>query len=998
MIPTESFNGDLLRMQVASRSEAQTTLRPKQWCLVNDANPCLAIKRADGSMKYVPIESTNALFNSLKLSGLAGVGVRNIVVDADGNLTVGSLTNNPSKGSLTLNISDSLGAWIDTGLSIDDVAKTEDAGIYNGILSWGGFEAYGLSTIQCTAGVAVVNGVKIPFDSTSITPTWSAGATGRYSIVYYDTTTNSVGSVGMFLSNHDRRTKCILGTLTNATGNLVTGSIDDTYMVDTALNYMRDLLQFARPKSGLVISGQANQQLNLSGGSMYYPSTNYNNDPLDPHTYQIDAQTPMAWYNATRDAIDSSAIRNTISSIATQYDLNGTLTAVADNRFQNLRVYATIDNSQGGTPLVLFQRGQQIYISITLARDGLATEQYIVNPACQRMILIGIISVRGNAVVCNDADQVLISVSDVWGQLGSNGGASTSVLHNELGGINAGDIQHLTVAEKAVVTDADVQALANLSTTGLLARTGSGGLATRTIGNGDGSITITNGNGVTASPAITVTFEATSGNIKAPNSIPNAGTSPKSPRADHVHPLPKETTPTTTKFLRDDGTWQTISSAVENLDDTLFAGNNGEKRGITNLGNLDSGDLPTTQTGKWEVSNPTSVGNTPNLVGMVVNTTANGAYTQVGTRDAGSGYGVFPYYRRGTTQWYLIRQGWYWLVTDNLASPEWATSIAYGAGGLSTPDGFYLKYGTETSTSIYVTMTAGSAIVDALVVKGSLFCDEVVKANNGFNVNGNLAITENMLQYKELSSLIFGNRLQLSCKEDIKFFLGSAYSGAPSGTYNSYNVEYRFSSGRLLKISPVIGGAVVTGTVLTTNGSFEIRSGSSDTVESTALFMNIGTNGDVRLPSHENSRSESDRVLTTSSFDNSAFKFTPTANGLVPLSGGGTSTFLRADGTWTTTPSSGGSLVGATSSIGAGNYENGTVRTFTVTLTGAVVGNPVVVTPSLNFINAMMGAGTSINIRLFGYVSATNTVTIKASANGGAVYVDTHTFSVAVLQ
>jgi hypothetical protein len=46
----------------------------------------------------------------------------------------------------------------------------------------------------------------------------------------------------------------------------------------------------------------------------------------------------------------------------------------------------------------------------------------------------------------------------------------------------------------------------------------------------------------------------------------------------------------------------------------------------------------------------------------------------------------------------------------------------------------------------------------------------------------------------------------------------------------------------------------------------------------------------------------------------------------------------------------------------------------------------------------MIGAGTSINVRLFGYVSTTNTVTIKASSNGGATYVDSHTFSVAVIR
>ena len=35
--------------------------------------------------------------------------------------------------------------------------------------------------------------------------------------------------------------------------------------------------------------------------------------------------------------------------------------------------------------------------------------------------------------------------------------------------------------------------------------------------------------------------------------------------------------------------------------------------------------------------------------------------------------------------------------------------------------------------------------------------------------------------------------------------------------------------------------------------------------------------------------------------------FTDTTEGVVPASGGGTTNFLRADGTWTTPPNSGGS-------------------------------------------------------------------------------------------
>lgn len=202
------------------------------------------------------------------------------------------------------------------------------------------------------------------------------------------------------------------------------------------------------------------------------------------------------------------------------------------------------------------------------------------------------------------------------------------------------------------------------------------------------------------------------------------------------------------------------TSATPSLSQVLTVGNNGNKKAITNLGNLDSGDLVINsgiQTGKWQVGPTIFAGNNPTMYGFVTNSTANGSYTYQGIRDAGSGYGSFSYYRRGTTQWYLLRQGWYWLITENISNPEWATSIAHGAGGLNTPDGFYIKYGNETGTNIYCTMTAGSAIVDSLVVEGSMFCDSVIKANDGFNVNGNLAITDNLIKYKDYASIYFEN-------------------------------------------------------------------------------------------------------------------------------------------------------------------------------------------------------------------------------------------------
>jgi len=52
---------------------------------------------------------------------------------------------------------------------------------------------------------------------------------------------------------------------------------------------------------------------------------------------------------------------------------------------------------------------------------------------------------------------------------------------------------------------------------------------------------------------------------------------------------------------------------------------------------------------------------------------------------------------------------------------------------------------------------------------------------------------------------------------------------------------------------------------------------------------------------------------------NQVEEFTATTEGVVPLSGGGTSNFLRADGTWASPPSGGSSITSGTANPSGGS-------------------------------------------------------------------------------
>ena len=169
------------------------------------------------------------------------------------------------------------------------------------------------------------------------------------------------------------------------------------------------------------------------------------------------------------------------------------------------------------------------------------------------------------------------------------------------------------------------------------------------------------------------------------------------------------------------------------LSEVLTRGNSGALKGITNLGKMDSGQLTNSLGGTWHVSSPTTGIIDPYVSNLVTNPTANGKYSNTGSTSSWEGK-TYSIYRRGATPWHLIRVGYYWLITDNIVSPEWATAIGYGAGGLPTPVGYYLKSGTETSTTITVAMSSTDTTIDSIVSDGSIYCDSVVKVKNGVNI------------------------------------------------------------------------------------------------------------------------------------------------------------------------------------------------------------------------------------------------------------------------
>ncbi len=221
-----------------------------------------------------------------------------------------------------------------------------------------------------------------------------------------------------------RRQKIYLGKLTHTEHTEFVNAYSQPDIVLSSTSQLRDIWDPIHLINGGVYPSPngTNLQFNTSAGNIYGLGIGWSNDPLSPSTLPVNAQIAASFkYRTQSDGISSYV--NTIDP--TQYDLNGTLTAVgATTRATNQRIFL-LQNGE-----IRVQYGQVYYTSLANAIAGIQTESFKTFPNFRdNGVLIGILSVRANATNLSNILQAQFFLVSKFGEsVGATGGISTGSL------------------------------------------------------------------------------------------------------------------------------------------------------------------------------------------------------------------------------------------------------------------------------------------------------------------------------------------------------------------------------------------------------------------------------------------------------------------------------------------------------------------------------------------------------------------------------------------
>lgn len=197
-------------------------------------------------------------------------------------------------------------------------------------------------------------------------------------------------------------------------------------------NSLRDYLSYiTSPKRGLNISGNTDLTFTVAAGSIFELGIQNATNSDNPNETMFDVVNPAPFLRFTRDSVTPGFVTDIN---VTEYDNNGVLTTLTNNRFKIITVYKFSSGNQA------IQEGQEQYSTLDSAQEAIFTRSYVNNPSLVGGTRIGWIIVQKNATDLTD-----ISTSRIIQDTG-NTNSSTGVSGALLASNNLSDLESVTTA------------------------------------------------------------------------------------------------------------------------------------------------------------------------------------------------------------------------------------------------------------------------------------------------------------------------------------------------------------------------------------------------------------------------------------------------------------------------------------------------------------------------------------------------------------------------
>lgn len=207
-----------------------------------------------------------------------------------------------------------------------------------------------------------------------------------------------------------RRASLYLGQIGHQNRTSIGSIVNSPDVFNDPAAQFRDLMRCLGVFSciGNVVSANgANLSINVSAGGLFGSGINQDTDPTSPNEKIFGALTAPSVRMRTQTGNGSTST----SLDVTNYDLNGTVTVMQNNKFQVMRIYRLSSNN------IVVQYGQAEYGSIADAVDGIAIEPFV-ELANVRTIgaLIGLLVVKKGTTSLNvTTDAKFVSIVGKFG-------------------------------------------------------------------------------------------------------------------------------------------------------------------------------------------------------------------------------------------------------------------------------------------------------------------------------------------------------------------------------------------------------------------------------------------------------------------------------------------------------------------------------------------------------------------------------------------------------